>query len=286
LQVNYLGYPGTLGAGYMDYVIADPTVLPPGAGDHYAEKIIHLPHSYQANDSRRAIADRVFSRTELGLPAQGFVFCCFNNTYKILPAVFARWMRILNDVPGSVLWLLGTDAAVVASLRRWAQAAGIEPDRLIFTTRMALPEHLARHRAADLFLDTLPYNAHTTASDALWAGLPLLTCSGESFASRVAASLLRAIDLPELIAPTPQRYEELAVELALDPPRLAAIRTTLGRHRLTKPLFDTRLYARHLEAAYASIYDRYQQDLPPDNIRVTTGDIPAQSADESVRAHE
>jgi len=171
-------------------------------------------------------------------------------------------------VPDSVLWLLGSDESGVNILRRRAHGAGVDPDRLIFATRMAPPEHLARQRAADLFLDTLPYNAHTTASDALWAGVPLLTCGGESFGSRVASSLLRAVDLPELIAPTPERYEQMAVELASDPDRLSGLRRKLAQDRPSKPLFDTRLYARHLEAAYTGIYERYRQDLPPDDLRV------------------
>jgi predicted O-linked N-acetylglucosamine transferase (SPINDLY family) len=269
LQVNYLGYPGTMGATYMDYVIADRTLVPPGAERHFAEQIIYLPDSYQVNDSTRSIANRHFSRSELGLPTEGFVFCCFNNSYKILPATFEGWMRILKQVPGSVLWLLESYDTATSNLRQKAIAASVDPARLIFTKRLTPSDHLARHRAADLFLDTLPYNAHTTASDALWAGLPLLTCSGASFASRVAASLLRAVGLPELIAATQEQYEQLAIELASNPPRMAELKNKLADYRLTQRLFDSRSFAKNLEAAYVNIYGRYQANLPPTHIEVT-----------------
>jgi protein O-GlcNAc transferase len=268
LQVNYLGYPGTLGAPYMDYLIADPVLIPPASRPHYTEHIIYLPDSYQVNDSRRPIAPTAFTRRELGLPPTGFVFCCFNNTYKILPATFHRWMRLLHRVEGSVLWLLADNPSAVRNLRREAMARNIAPERLIFAERVDLPVHLARHRAADLCLDTLPCNAHTTASDALWAGLPILTCAGESFAARVAASLLTAIGLPELVASAPDRYEELAVEIATQPLRLAEIRQRLSDNRLTAPLFDGPRYCRYLEAAFSMIWQRYQSDLPPDVIHV------------------
>jgi len=207
IQVNFLGYPGTIGAPYIDYIIADRNSIPEASQPHYAEKIVYLPHSYQVNDSRRAISDRVFSRAELGLPKEGFVFCCFNNGYKILPRIFDIWMRLLGQIPGSVLWLLADTPIAVENLRREAEARGVAGDRLVFAGRMPLADHLARHRAADLFIDTLPYNAHTTASDALWAGLPVLTCQGESFAGRVASSLLNAVDLPELVTTNLDDYE-------------------------------------------------------------------------------
>jgi protein O-GlcNAc transferase len=268
LQVNFLGYPGTMSADYIDYLVADDTLIPEVNRRHYAEKIIYLPDSYQVNDAHRAIADRVFTREELGLPPVGFVFCCFNNNYKIMPGTFDIWMRILRRVEGSVLWLFEDNPTAARNLRLEAARRDIRAERLIFAKRMPLPEHLARHRAADLFIDTLPCNAHTTASDALWAGLPVLTCPGEAFAARVAASLLSAIRLPELIAATPEHYEELAVALATDPERLADIKRRLAERRLTAPLFDTQLYTRRLEAAYTAIVERYRADLPAEHIHV------------------
>jgi predicted O-linked N-acetylglucosamine transferase (SPINDLY family) len=252
----------------MDYLVADRALVPATREAHYTEKIIYLPHCYQVNDAKRVIAEKSFTRTELGLPRTGFVFCCFNNSYKILPDTFDRWMRILSHVPGSVLWLLGDNPAAIRNLRREAAARRVDPQRLVFADRIALPEHLARQRVADLFIDTLPCNAHTTASDALWAGLPVLTCRGEAFAGRVAASLLTAIGLPQLITSTLDQYEELAVRLAGDPNELAEIRQTLAANRLTAPLFDTPLYTRHIEAAFAEIYARYQADLMPEHVFV------------------
>jgi predicted O-linked N-acetylglucosamine transferase (SPINDLY family) len=266
LQVSYLGYPGTMAADYMDYLIADRTLVPEANQPHYAEKIVYVPDSYQANDAKRPIADKTFTRAELGLPPTGFVFCCFNNSFKITPDTFDCWMRILRRVPGSVLWLFADNPTAVSNLQREAASRGADAERLLFADRMALPEHLARHRAADLFIDTWPCNAHTTASDALWAGLPVLTCAGESFASRVAGSLLTAIRLPELIASTPEQYEELAVSLATDPQRLKHIRQRLADNRQTTPLFDTPLYARQIEAAYTKIYQRYQAGFPPEHV--------------------
>jgi predicted O-linked N-acetylglucosamine transferase (SPINDLY family) len=266
LQINYLGYPGTMGAQFMDYLIADPTVVTEDTVQHYAEKIIFLPHTYQVNDRKRPPADAPCGRAEAGLPAVGFVFCCFNNAYKISPDTFERWMRILRRVHGGVLWLLEDDPRAAENLRREAVARGVGPERLIFAARLELPRHLARHCAADLFLDTLPYNAHTTASDALWAGLPVLTCPGASFASRVAASLLKAIDVPELIAETPLEYENLAVRLATEPQWLSHIKQRLAANRLTTPLFDIEGYARHIEAAYTRIHERYHSGLPAEHI--------------------
>ncbi len=269
LQVGYIGYPGTMGAEYIDYLIGDHTLVPESSRQHYSEKIAYLPHSYQANDGRRAIADKSFSREELGLPRTGFVFCCFNNSYKIAPGTFDGWMRILRQVDGSVLWLLEDNPAAADNLRKEAGARGVRVERLIFAKRMPLAEHLARHRAADLFIDTLPYNAHTTASDALWAGLPVLTCIGQTFAGRVAASLLNAIELPDLIAATQEEFETLAVSLATSPLRLEEIRRRLERNRLTTPLFDTGRFTRHIEDAYAQMHERYQAGLPPEHIHVS-----------------
>jgi predicted O-linked N-acetylglucosamine transferase (SPINDLY family) len=271
IQVNYLGYPGTLGAPFMDYLVADPTLIPPESRAHYSEKIVYLPGSYQVNDRQRPIADRAWSRADFGLPAQAFVFCCFNNVYKVTPATFDCWMRILRRVEHSVLWLLEENDAASRRLRQAATAAGVDPARLIFSGRLLSPEHLARHRLAGLFLDTFPCNAHTTASDALWAGLPLLTCAGESFPSRVAASLLNAVGLPELITRSLAQYAELAVELATHPERLAALTERLSRNRLTAPLFDTELFTRRLEDAYLQMYERYQADGPPEHIFVEAG---------------
>jgi len=268
IQVSYLGYPGTMGAEYIDYIIADSTLIPESNQPYYTEKIVYLPNSYQVNDSKRHISEHVFSREELGLPKKGFVFCCFNNNYKITPSTFDGWMRILKQVEGSVFWLFEDNPKAAINLKSEAVQRGINAERLIFAKRMPLPMHLARHRLADLFLDTLPYNAHTTASDALWADLPVLTCMGESFASRVAASLLNAIHLPELITSTQDEYEALAIELATHPEKLKNIKAKLARNRLTTPLFDTQLFTGHLEEAYTAMYERYHADLPPDHIYV------------------
>ena len=268
IQVNYLGYPGTMGADYIDYLIADHMVIPAVDQSHYVEKIVYLPNTYQPNDRKRPIAGKVFKRSELCLPQDGFVFCCFNNNYKITPDVFDSWMRILGHVGGSVLWLLQDSEIAAVNLRKEASARGVDPDRLVFASRMTLPDHLARHRMADLFLDTLPYNAHTTASDALWAGLPVLTQIGQTFAGRVAASLLNAAGLPELITTTRDAYEALAVELATNPAKLASIKQKISDNRLTTPLFDTALFTRHIEAAYTAMYERHHAGLPPDHLHV------------------
>jgi predicted O-linked N-acetylglucosamine transferase (SPINDLY family) len=271
IQVNFLGYPGTMGAPYMDYIVADPILIPPESRERYTEKIVYLPNSYQANDRKRRISDREFTRAELGLPPTGFVFCCFNNSFKITPNTFNGWMRILKQVEGSVLWLFEENETAADNLRREAEARGVESGRLVFARRMPLPEHLARHRAADLFIDTLPYNAHTTASDALWAGLPVLTCVGESFAGRVAASLLNAVGLPELINATQEQYEAMAVALAGNAARLAELKEKLSRNRLTTPLFDTARFTEHLEDAYTQMYQRHQAGLSPEHIYVDVG---------------
>jgi protein O-GlcNAc transferase len=239
VQVNFVGYPGTMGAPYIDYIIGDDIVTPPAHDNFYAEKIIRLPHSYQPNDRKRVIAAGTPARAALGLPEDGIVFCCFNNTYKITPVIFALWMRLLQQVPASVLWLLEPNATAAASLRAAAQAAGIAPERRVFAPRMAVEDHLARQRQAGLFLDTPCYNAHTTASDALWAGLPVLTCLGETFAGRVAASLLHAAGLPELVTGSLTEYEALALKLARDPAALAALKDKLAKNRDTCALFDT-----------------------------------------------
>ena len=273
VQVGYLGYPGTLGAPYVDYLVADRMVVPAGSEGYYEERIVYLPHSYQVNDGKRRIGTRRYARAELGLPEAGFVYCCFNNNYKILPATFGSWMRILGRVPGSVLWLLEDNALAARNLRAAAEARGIGAERLVFAPRVVVEEHLARHGCADLFLDTLPCNAHTTASDALWAGLPVLTCAGQGFAARVAASVVQAAGLGELIVGSMGEYEELAVELAGDAGRLAGLRTRLERARHTAPLFDTERYARHLESAYALIHARHRAGLPPASIEIPAATV-------------
>ncbi len=266
IQVNYLGYPGTLGADYIDYIIADKTLIPSEFQSCYSERVVYLPDSYQVNDRKRLISEKKFTRKELELPENSFVFCCFNNNHKILPEIFASWMRILKAVDGSVLWLLQDNSWAAKNLKKEADKQGIEPHRLVFSKRLPLPEHLARHRQADLFLDTFPYNAHTTASDALWAGLPVLTLAGQSFASRVAASLLNAISFPELITTSQEEYEALAIELAITPQKLTDIKLRLAGNRLTTPLFDTPLFAKNLEAAYIQMYERYQAGLEPEHL--------------------
>jgi predicted O-linked N-acetylglucosamine transferase (SPINDLY family) len=269
LQINYLGYPGTSGASYMDYLIADPVLIPTELQRHYSEKVIYLPY-FQANDSKRRISDRTFTRQELGLPASGVVFCCFNTSYKIAPGTMDSWMRILGRVPGSVLLLFAADAAVAENLRREARNRAVAPERLCFAGKLPPSDYLARYRAADLFLDTLPYNAGTVASDALWAGLPVLTRVGTAFAGRMAASLLQSVGLPELIASTADEYENLAVALANDPQRRLNLRRTLTQRRLDETLFDTRNFARHLETGYAEILRKHLANLPPDHVVVTS----------------
>jgi protein O-GlcNAc transferase len=262
IQVDYLGYPGTMGCDCIDYVIADEVVLPFGQQPHYPERIVHLPDCYQPNDSKRRIGDQSLTRSAAGLPESGFVFCSFNSNYKIAPAIFDIWMRLLGKVPGSVLWLLQDNASAEANLRAEAQARGIFEQRLIFGARMRLDAHLARHRLADLFLDTLPYNAHTTASDALWAGLPVLTCPGTAFAGRVAASLLRSVGLPELATRSLADYEAAALRLAEHPSDLRAVRERLEQNRKTFPLFDADRHRRHLEAAYTTMCKIRRDGVP------------------------
>jgi predicted O-linked N-acetylglucosamine transferase (SPINDLY family) len=252
----------------MDYIVADPTVIPESSQKFFSEKVVYLPDTYQPNDRKRQVATKVFSKSELGLPDQGFIFCCFNNNFKINPEVLDSWARILSQVPGSVLWLLEDNPSAKNNLMAELKKRDIASDRLMFAGRLQTSEHLARHAAADLFLDTWPYNAHTTASDALWAGLPVLTRMGQTFTSRVAASLLNAIDLPELITNTQEEYETLAVKLATQPEKLQEFKERLKLNRLTKPLFNTELYTKHLETAYLKMYERYQGDLAPETIFV------------------
>lgn len=250
VQVNYLGFPGTMGAPYMDYLIADETVIPVSSQPHYTEKVVYVPGCYQPNDAQRRISPRTFTRTELGLPETGFVFCCFNNNYKITPSTFDVWMRILTQVPGSVLWLLQDTLEAASNLRREAEQRGLDPNRLVFADRLPNDEHLARHANADLFLDTWPYNAHTTASDALWAGLPLLTLKGSTFPGRVASSLLRNLQLPELITENVQAYEAMAVRLATDSDLLSDLKIRLNAAKHDSTPFKPAQHTKELEALY------------------------------------
>lgn len=263
IQANYLGFPGTMAAPYIDYIIADPVVIPTQQFEMYSEKVVQLPHSYQVNDSQRRIADTTPTRQEHGLPETGFIFCCFNNNFKITPDAFSLWMRLLKKVDNSVLWLFEGNESVCNNLRDEAQKHSVDPERLVFAPRIKQTEHLARQKHADLFLDTFYYNAHTTASDALWAGVPVLTCQGDTFASRVAASLLTAIGLPELITYNHEEYEALALKLATQPEALNAIKQKLAENRLSQPLFNTALFTQGIESAYQQIWQRQQDGLQP-----------------------
>lgn len=263
IQVNYMGYPGTMGAPYIDYIIADRTVIPEHDLAFYSEQVVFVPNSYFTTDGRLVISDRTPTRAQCGLPDSGFVFCCFNSNYKITPAIFDIWMRLLEAVDGSVLWLLEASPAATANLQREARHRGVAPERLIFAGKMPVADHLARHRLADLCLDTLPCNAHTTATDALWAGLPVVTCLGSTFAARVAASILRAAGLPELVAETLEGYEALALRLAHDAALLATVKAKLGNSRDTCTLFDTGRSTRSMEAAYVGMWERHQRGEPP-----------------------
>lgn len=266
IQVNFLGYPGTMGADYIDYIIADPIVIPEPRQSLYAETVVYLPDSYQPN-GMRPVAAPMPARADVGLPESSFVFCSFNNSYKITPEIFAVWMRLLKAVPGSVLWLLEDNGAASRHLRREAQAS-VSPERLVFAPRVSQDEHLARHGLASLFLDTLPYNAHTTASDALKMGVPVLTVEGTTFAGRVAASLLHAAGLSELVTASLEEYEAMALKLAREPEALGVLRSKLEAARAVSPLFDTARYTQGLEAAFSAMYDRFRQGVPPGPITV------------------
>lgn len=260
IQVNYLGYPGTMGAEFIDYIIGDSVVIPAEHCAYYSEKVAYLPGSYQPNDSKRSIS-KTPDRAECGLPAEGFVFCCFNDSYKLTPTFFDIWMRLLLAVPGSVLWLIDANPQAKANLRNEAAYRGVDPDRLVFAPKIGVSDHLARHRLADLFLDTLPVNAHTTASDALWAELPVVTCLGDEFHGRVAASLLNAIGMEELITNSLEEYEALALKLATDTEELSRIKQGLIRNRLTTPLFDIVTYTKNLERLYLDMIASQAADI-------------------------
>ena len=272
IQINYLGYPGSMGASFIDYIVADRFVIPDMQRNFYSEKIIYLPETFQANDLKRDFPKEAPSRVEVGLPENAFVFCSFSNSYKITPTCFDIWMRLLKQVEGSVIWLLGGDSDLERNLRGEAENRGVDSGRLIFCSRTTYANYLARYRLADLFLDTFPFNGGATASDALWAGLPIVTCSGETFASRMAGSLLCAVGLSELVTASVGEYENLARQLARDAVRLSAIKAALARNRDTYPLFDTARFTRHLESAYTTIHDRLKRGLPPATFAVEPGE--------------
>jgi predicted O-linked N-acetylglucosamine transferase (SPINDLY family) len=263
IQVSYLGFSGTMGADFIDYILVDRFLVPPDQQAFFTERLVHLPDCFLCTDDKREIVDRTPNRFEYGLPATGFVFCCFNAAYKFTPTFFDIWMRLLRAVPGSVLWLRNADPLARANLAREAAARGVAPERLVFAPPRPMPEHLARHRLADLFLDTLPYNAHVTTCDALWAGLPVLTCAGSTFAGRVAGSLLRAIGLDELITTSLDEYQALALRLAREPHLLAELRARLIQNRQTHPLFDTARFTRNIEAAYQQMWEIWRAGRPP-----------------------
>jgi len=263
IQAQYLGYPGTMGAPFVDYIVADRFVIPDAHRAFYTERVVRLPDSYQCNDAKRRIAEKTPSRSEAGLPETGFVFCSFHNPVKIRPELFDIWMRLLGAIDRSVLWLFedGPDAA--RNLRREASNRGIDPSRLVFARQTPLIDHLARHRLADLFLDTLPYGAHTSASDALWTGLPVLTVEGGTFAGRLGMSLPHAVGLPELSAHSLDEYERTALDLARSPARLAALKAKLLRNRDTTALFDTARFTRNFEAALTMMHARHERGESP-----------------------
>lgn len=268
LQLNYLGYPGASGMAEMDYIIADSVVIPPQFRQAYSENVIYLPHCFQVNDNLRAFPSQKISRKSLGLPEDGVVFCCLNNTYKINPTMFASWMRILQRTQGAVLWLIAEAEMAVHNLKAYALELGIDPSRIVVSKRLPLEKFQSSLACADLFLDTLPFNAGTTASDALWAGLPLLTCQGKSFAARMASSILRAADLGELVTTSLEEYEALAIELANNPERLDALRQRLAAGRKTAPLFNTQQTTRHMEQAFELIHQRWLRGEPAQDIRI------------------
>jgi predicted O-linked N-acetylglucosamine transferase (SPINDLY family) len=268
IQCHYLGFPGTLGGDSIDYLIVDPVVAPPGVEPHFTERLVRLPDTYQVNDRRRAAAVPAPGRQDYGLPADAVVLCSFNGQQKLSARWLDIWARVLAAVPDAVLWLFCDHALAAANLRKEVAARGVAPDRFVIADKVAHPQHLARLAVADLFLDSLPYGAHTTCSDALWMGLPVLTCPGGAFAGRVAASLVTAVGMPELIAADLADYEAMAVEMARDRARLGALRQRLIAARDAAPLFDTDRFRRSIESAYEMMWARWQQGLPPANIDV------------------
>lgn len=272
VQASYLGYLGTMGAPYVDYLIGDSVVIPTTLRQHYTEKIVSLPGSFMINGSHRPPASSCPTRRDASLPEGTFVFCCFNNSYKITPPVFEAWMAVLRQCPDSMLWLVGGGADVDERLRKTASLHGIAEERLVFAPRMNLASYLANYQLADLFLDTFFYSAGTTGSDALWSGLPVLSCPGQTFTSRVAASLLHAVGLPELIAETPSAYIDRAIRLANDPELLRHVRSRLSANLASSPLFDVSHTVRHLESAFRRMHERHVRGLTPDHIVIQDGD--------------
>ena len=268
IQINYLGYPSTMGANFMDYIIADPVTIPDENRDFYSEKIIYMPHTYQANDDKRKIAKTNSKRVDFNLPEKGFVFCCFNQIYKISPKEFNIWMRLLRNVNNSVLWLIKSNKWVEQNFSKEAKRQGIDPLRIVFAEKLSHSEHLARHKHADLFIDTFNYNAHTTASDALWAGLPIVTKQGKQFSARVTSSLLTACGLPELITKNEKEYEDLIYELATNPKKLKTISLKLSENKKNNPLFNTKQYTNNFENGLQKAYDLYFNGEHPKNIFV------------------
>ena len=268
IQINYLGYPGTLGTDFMDYIVADKFLIPEANQKYFNEQPLYLPHTYMPTDDTRELSQKPISRKDVGLPDDAFVFCCFNNNYKISPAEFDIWMRLLSKVEGSVLWLRKSNNVSHLNMKKEAKKRNVDPSRLMFADRVPMDEHLARHRLADLFLDTFAFNAHTTATEALWAGLPVVTKVGDGFAARVAGSLLNAIRLPELVTTTEEDYEKLILELATNPAKLAQVKDKLATNRLSQPLFNTELYTRHLEYGYHQAYQNYFDGKSPKTIIV------------------
>jgi predicted O-linked N-acetylglucosamine transferase (SPINDLY family) len=278
VQVNYLGYPGSMGAPYIDYILADDFVIPPEQLKHYSERVVHLPDCFQANDAQRR-TPYVLTRSECGLPESALVLCCFNNSYKVTPRQFAIWMRLLRETPHALLCMLGDPGAAQRNVREHAKAHGVDPDRLIFAPRVRYEIYLARMSLSDLFLDTLPFAGGTTASDALWAGLPVLTCVGEAFAARMAGSLLRTMGLPELITYSLEEYEQRALELLREPHKLTELRARLAANRNTHPLFNTERFTRHLEAAYVRMWERTQAGQGPESFAVPALDTVARDGE-------
>ncbi len=268
IQINYLGYPGTSGTDFIDYIIADKILIPKENQKFYSEKIIYLPNTYQVRDSTQKISSQIYKRKDFGLPEKKFVFCCFNQNYKITPDVYDIWMRLLKKIDGSVLWLIKNSKEGADNLKKEAHKRGVDPNRIIFAEKISQPDHLARHKLADLFIDTFPYTAHTTCSDSLWSGLPVITRIGKSFASRVGASVLSAIGLEELITKTEKEYEDLITQFATKPEFLNKIKKKLEKNKNKEPLFNTKLFTSHIEKAYIKIYNNYQSDLSVKNIEI------------------
>lgn len=269
LQINYLGYPGTMGSGYYDYIIADKVIIPVDYQKYYTEKILYLPICYQVNDSTREISSVRITKEMAGLPKDAFIFCCFNNNYKIMPYIFDIWMQILLETKDSVLWLLEDNKTASDNLKKEAEIRGVNPNRLIFAERAPLDEHLSRHDLADLFIDTSPYNAHTTASDALWSGLPVLTCPGISFASRVSASLLNDLNLHELIAVDFIDYKNKAIDFAFNPEKIKNLKFKLNNEKMNSSLFKGEVFAKYIESAYTEIYKRMMQKQKPEHLIIS-----------------